>query len=253
MCGRMTQQTDPAVIGEIFDAEVRDADEPFRPRYNVAPTDVVTVVLQRDEGRMVERIRWGLIPSWAKKASEGARMINARAETVASSPAFRVSFAKRRCILPADGFYEWDRTGGAKQPYLLRPPQDGVLAMAGLWAVWKDPATGLWVPSVAVITTRANATVGAIHDRMPVLLARDAWARWLDPAVADPAELLGLLVPAPEDVLAMMPVSKAVNSVRNDGPELLLPLAELPVPATPVAPAAPAAGPARPTQGTLFD
>jgi len=243
----MTQQTDPAVIADIFDAEVRESETPFAPRYNVAPTDVVTAVLQREDGRFVERIKWGLIPSWAKKAAEGARMINARAETVASSPAFRSSFAKRRCIVPADGFYEWDRVSGSKQPYLLRPPEDGVLAMAGVWAVWKDPATGLWVPSAAVITTQANAAVGAIHDRMPVLLPRDAWARWLDPGNADPAELLGLLVPAPDDVLALIPVSKAVNSVRNDSPDLLIPLSQLP--AAPTPPPAPA----RPVQGTLFD
>lgn len=244
----MTQQTDPAVIGEIFDAEVRDADDAFTPRYNVAPTDVVTTVLQRDDGRTVERIRWGLIPSWAKKANEGARMINARAETVASSPAFRTAFTRRRCIVPADGFYEWDRAGGTKQPYLLRPPADGVLAMAGLWSVWKDPETGMWVPSAAVITTEANTAVGAIHDRMPVLLPRDAWERWLDPASADAAELLGLLVPAPDDVLALIPVSKAVNNVRNDGPDLLTPLSVLPSEPAPQPAAADG-----PTQGTLFD
>jgi len=255
----MTQQTDPAVIGEIFDAAVRDGDHPFTPRYNLAPTDVVTTVLQRDDGRVVERMRWGLIPSWATKASEGARMINARAETVATSPAFRASFAKRRCIVPADGFYEWDRAGGTKQPYLLRPSADGVLAMAGIWAVWKDPATGLWVPSAAVITTTANEAVGRIHDRMPVLLPRDAWALWLDPGLADPGGLQGLLVPAPEDVLAMVPVSKLVNNVRNDIPDLVLPLAALPdLAASPAAPATARAGARARThedtgQGTLFD
>lgn len=252
----MTQQTDPAVIADIFDAEVREADEPFRPRYNLAPTETVTAVLQRDDGRFVERIKWGLIPSWAKKATEGARMINARAETVASSPAFRSSFARRRCIVPADGFYEWDRAGGTKQPYLLRPPEDGVLAMAGLWSVWKDPSTGLWVPSAAVITTAANDAVAQIHDRMPVLLPRDAWARWLDPGVPDPSELLGLLVPAPDDVLAMIPVSKLVNNVRNDTPDLVIPLADLPPEADPPPPASRGRGKAPvvdPSQGTLFD
>jgi putative SOS response-associated peptidase YedK len=251
----MTQQTDPAVIADIFDAEVREPDEPFRPRYNVAPTDTVTAVLQRDDGRFVVRLKWGLIPSWAKKASEGARMINARAETVATSPAFRTSFARRRCIVPADGFYEWDRVGGSKQPYLLRPPEDGVLAMAGLWTAWKDPATGLWVPSAAVITTQANEAVGAIHDRMPVLLPKDAWARWLDPGLPDPSELLGLLVPAPADVLALIPVSKLVNNVRNDSPDLLVPLADLPADALAMAePKGRAKAPASdPAQGRLFD
>jgi putative SOS response-associated peptidase YedK len=248
----MTQQTDPRVVGEIFDAEVRDAEPAFTPRYNVAPTDPLVTVLQRDDGRVVERLRWGLIPSWAKKASEGARMINARAETVASSPAFRSAFARRRCIVPADGFYEWDRAGGTKQPYLLRPPGDGVLAMAGIWSAWKDPATGLWVPSAAVITTAANAAMGVIHDRMPVLLPRDAWERWLDPAFADPGELQGLLVPAPDDVLVMVRVSKAVNNVRNDGPELVAPL-ELAIPHDATVAPSPAPAKPGPTQGTLFD
>ncbi len=132
------------------------------PSWNVAPTDPLTVVLQREDGRSVERPRWGLIPSWAKSAKEGARLINARAETVTSSPAFRVAFAKRRCIVPSDGFYEWQRTGGKrKQPWFLGPiGERAVLAMAGLWSVWKDPATGLWVTSAAVITTDANDDVG---------------------------------------------------------------------------------------------
>jgi putative SOS response-associated peptidase YedK len=167
---------------------------------------------------------------------------------VATSPAFRTAFVKRRCIVPADGFYEWDRVGGSKQPYLLRPPEDGVLAMAGLWSAWKDPETGLWVPSATVITTSANAAVGGIHDRMPVLLPRDAWARWLDPGTPDPGELLGLLVPAPDDVLAIVPVSKAVNNVRNDNPDLVIPLDALPEAPTREAPAS-----TGPVQGTLFD
>lgn len=251
MCGRMTQQTDPAVIAEIFDAEVRGPAEPFVPGYNVAPTDPVTVVLQRDDGRSVERLRWGLIPAWAKKASEGNRMVNARAEGVATSPAFRAAFARRRCIVPADGFYEWDRVGGTRQPWLLRPPEDGVLAMAGLWSVWKDPDSGLWVPSATVITTAANAMVGTIHDRMPVLLPADAWDRWLDPAFPEPTELLGLLVPAPDDVLAMVPVSRAVNNVRNQGPQLVVPI-ELPGAEAPPGRTTRTAA-ADPGQGTLFD
>ncbi|MFN8620380.1 MAG: SOS response-associated peptidase [Chloroflexota bacterium] len=246
----MTQQTDPAVLAEIFDAEVRDPADEVMPRYNVAPTDVISTVLQRDDGRFVERMRWGFLPPWAKKPAEGARMINARAETVASSPAFRGSFARRRCIVPVDGFYEWDRIGGSKQPYLLRPPAEGVLAFAGIWTAWKDPGTGLWVPSAAVITTRANDAIGVIHDRMPVLLPRDAWARWLDPALPDPGELQGLLEPAPDDVLLLVPVSRAVNSVRNDSPDLLVPVipgADAPPPKV-VAPPPPG-----PVQGTLFD
>jgi putative SOS response-associated peptidase YedK len=236
----MTQVTDPAEIARIFDAESRVDEEALeaQPRYNVAPTQPLTVVLQRgDEGRFVEQHRWGLVPSFATSLKEGAKRINARAETVATSPAFRASFARRRCIVPSDGFYEWYRPGGASargaaaggrggaaQPFFLRPPEDGVLAMAGLWAVWKDPDTGLWVPSAAVITTRANGLVGEIHDRMPVLLPREAWDAWLDPGVDDAGYLVSLLEPAPDDVLTMYPISRAVNDVRNEGPELLEPV-----------------------------
>jgi putative SOS response-associated peptidase YedK len=220
----MTQTTDPAEVARIFDAESRvdPEDEWAAPRYNVAPTQPLTVVLQRaDQGRVVEQHRWGLIPSFAKSARDGAKRINARAETIATSPSFRRSFAKRRCIVPASGFYEWRRTGGRKQPYFLHPPEDAVLAMAGLWSVWKDPETGLWVPSAAVVTTDANRLVSALHDRMPVLLPREAWDDWLDPAVDDEEYLLSLLAPAPDDVLSMYPISTAVNDVKNEGPALL--------------------------------
>jgi len=237
VCGRMTQITDPAEVARIFDADARIAadDESSSPRYNVAPTQPLTVVLQRaDEGRVVEQHRWGLIPSFSKSAKEGAKRINARAETVATSPSFRSSFARRRCIVPSDGFYEWRRTGGPKQPFFLHPPADAVLAMAGLWAVWKDPETGLWVPSAAVITTDANRLVGTIHDRMPVLLPREAWDDWLDPAVDDREYLLSLLEPAPDDVLDMYAVSTRVNNVRNDGPDLIRPAQEAEAPLLPL-------------------
>jgi putative SOS response-associated peptidase YedK len=220
----MTQQTSPEEVARIFDAEVRDVgDEPFVPSWNVAPTDPVTVVLQREDGRAVERHRWGLVPSWARSVKEGARHINARAETVAESAAFRTSFRKRRCIIPADGFYEWRRVGEKrKQPWFLGPHEDqAVLAMAGLWSVWKDPATGLWVLSATVITTDANDDVARLHDRMPVLLPRDAWATWLDPEQDDQGVLLSLLAPAPDGVLEMHPVSRRVNDVREDGPDLV--------------------------------
>jgi putative SOS response-associated peptidase YedK len=175
----------------------------------------------------VEQHRWGLIPSFAKSAKTGARMINARAETVATSPAFRSSFKSRRAIVPSDGFYEWRRMGKTKQPFFLHPPEHAVLAMAGLWAVWKDSETGLWVPSAAVITTAANRLVSSIHDRMPVLLPRQTWADWLDPATDDPDYLLSLLEPAPDDVLEMYPISTQVNNVRNQGPELVQPIEEV--------------------------
>jgi putative SOS response-associated peptidase YedK len=227
MCGRMTQQTSPSEIARIFDADDRLEEDTavLEPRFNVAPTDPLTVVLERgDEGRVVEQHRWGLVPSFATSLKEGAKRINARAETVASSPAFRASFRARRCIVPSDGFYEWRRAGSVRQPFLLHPPTGAVMAMAGLWAVWKDPATGSWVPSAAVITTEANRRVATVHDRMPVLLPREVWDDWLDRTVDDEAYLLSLLVPAPDAVLEMRPVSTKVNDVRNQGPELIEPV-----------------------------
>jgi putative SOS response-associated peptidase YedK len=225
----MTQQTPMSDVARIFDAEVRE-DEPAAPSWNVAPTDPVTVVVQRDDGRVVERQRWGLIPAWADSPSAGARMINARAETIMNSPAFRVAFRRRRCVVPADGFYEWIRDGGKPKPFMLRPA-DGfaedaatpLLNFAGVWSVWKDPATGIWVPSCSVVTTEASRQVSPIHNRMPVILPGDSWRTWLDPDLTDTAELLSMLVPA-EDALDIYPVAPLVNSVRNNGPELATPL-----------------------------
>lgn len=257
----MTQQTSPEAVARIFDAEVRDTgDDPFAPSWNVAPTDPVTVVLQREDGRTVERHRWGLVPSWATSIKEGARHINARAETVAESAAFRTSYRKRRCIIPADGFYEWRRVGEKrKQPWFLGPHgEDAVLAMAGLWSVWKDPQTGLWVPSATVITTDANDEVRQLHDRMPVLLPRDAWQEWLDPG-QDPEPLRTLLRPAPDGVLEMHPVSRRVNDVREDGPDLVDEVPEEPASDAQVTETGRSAGSgarrrATPAgQGTLFD
>ena len=228
MCGRMTQKTPPSDVARIFDAELRD-DEPFEPSFNVAPTDPVTVVLQREDGRVVERHRWGLIPAWADAPSAGARMINARAESILHSPAFRVAFQRRRCIVPADGFYEWLRRDGRRDPFFLHPhDQNELLPMAGLWSIWKDPATGAWVPSCSVVTTEASAQVAPIHDRMPVILPPEAWRSWLDPDERDFGYLRGLLAPAPDDALRIDAVSSRVNSVRNNGPDLIAPVVQPP-------------------------
>jgi len=227
----MTQQTDPSEVARIFDAELRASDATtlaeLGPRYNVAPTQPLTVVVEREDGRFVEAHRWGLVPAWARSVAQGARMINARAETVASSPAFRASFLRRRCIVPADGFYEWLREGRQRQPYLLAPLHPRPLALAGLWAPWREPASGEWLLSAAVVTTCANRTVGRLHDRMPVILAPEAWPLWLDPAMSDGGLLRDLLEPAPEGLLAMRPVSRRLNSPHNEGPELLVPEAEV--------------------------
>jgi putative SOS response-associated peptidase YedK len=220
----MTMRADPSDVARIFDAEVRDPDAfaELGPRYNVAPTQPIAVVLQRDDGRFVELHRWGLVPAWAKSVSAGNRLINARAESVAASPAFRTAFLRRRCIVPADGFYEWRREGSRKQPFLIHAADDRPLAFAGLWSPWRDPASGEWLLSAAVVTTRANAVVGSLHDRMPVILAPDEWPIWADPEIRDPGLLSDLLRPAADELLTLQPVSPLVNNANNEGPELLI-------------------------------
>ncbi|MEX2546605.1 MAG: SOS response-associated peptidase [Chloroflexota bacterium] len=221
----MTMRAGPSELARIFDAEVRapGAFEELGPRYNVAPTQPVTVVLQRDDGRFIELHRWGLVPAWAKSPAVGARMINARAETVATSSAFRASFLRRRCVIPADGFYEWRREGKARKPFLIHAPSDEPLAFAGLWAPWRDPASGEWLLSAAVVTTAANTTVGQLHNRMPAILSADEWPPlWLDPMIADPGLLSDLLHPADDDLLRIDAVSARVNNANNEGPDLLV-------------------------------
>lgn len=222
-------RTNPSELARIFDAEVSDpsAFDELGPRYNVAPTQPVTVVLQRgDEGRFVELHRWGLVPAWADSAAAGARMINARAETVATSPAFRQSFLRRRCIIPADGFYEWRREGRTKKPFLIHARDDRPLAFAGLWAPWRDQSTGEWLLSAAVVTTTANATLAELHGRMPAILADDEWPLWLDPMIGDPGFLRDLLHPADDALLRLDAASPLVNNANNEGPELLATPAE---------------------------
>jgi putative SOS response-associated peptidase YedK len=240
MCGRMTQQTDTSEIGRIFRADVMDADP--GERYNVAPTQPVTVVLERDSRRVVESHRWGLIPPWATTPAAGSRMINARAETVERSPAFRVPFLRRRCIVPADGFYEWQRLGRVRQPYLIRREDRAPLAFAGLWSLWPDPMSGEWLRSCSVITTEANDAIAELHDRMPVILDADDIATWLDPGRPNPATLRAMLRPAPSDYLELVPVSSRVNDANHEGADLI----ERVEPPR-VAPAA-----AEPVQATLF-
>jgi putative SOS response-associated peptidase YedK len=219
MCGRMTQQTDTSEVARIFAAEVVDADP--GERYNVAPTQPVTVVLERDGRRVVESHRWGLVPPWSPDTAGGSRLINARAETVERTPAFRAAFLRRRCIVPADGFYEWHRMGSRRQPYLIRRADRQMLAFAGLWALWPDPVSGEWLRSCSVITTTANDLVGTLHDRMPVILDHEDWAAWLEPRPRDHAALRLMLHPAPDDGYELVPVSPRVNSPRNEGADLI--------------------------------
>jgi putative SOS response-associated peptidase YedK len=205
MCGRFTQERPASDLAEIFGAE---------------PLVEALVVVQREERRAVTAYRWGLIPHWATEAKIGSRMINARAETITASPAFRDAFIRKRCIVPVESFYEWKRDGTIRQPYRIVRRDGDPLALAGLWAGWRDPADGSVRRTFSIVTTTPNETIASLHDRMPVVLERDTWDRWLDPAPADPGELLGLLVPS-EAGLEIYAVGRAVNDVRRDGPELI--------------------------------
>ncbi len=229
MCGRFTQQRPSAEIAALFGAD--DLAESRGGRFNLAPQQAGLVIVERDDRqRAVVPYRWGLVPSWAKDTKIGSRLINARAETIATTPAFRSSFQKRRCIVPADAFYEWERLSPEiRQPNLIRRADGEPLAFAGIWSPWRDPAEpeSEWLHTFTIVTTTANATLAPIHDRMPVILPASAWAEWLDPAPGETAALLGLLVPVPDDLLVRYPVSKRVNSVRNEGPDLVVPLGPL--------------------------
>lgn len=220
MCGRYMMTSPVDAMQQLFRFEERPN---LPPRYNVAPTQEVPIVRRRKEGtgRELALVRWGLIPWWAKDPAVGNRLINARAESVASKPAFREAFRKRRCLVPANGFYEWEKRGREKRPWLIRLKGGGLLAFAGLWEVWRDPR-GEKIHSCTIVTSEPNAVAGRFHDRMPVILDPGDYERWLDPD--DPAALQ-LLQPCPDDWLEAYPVSPRVNSPQNDDPELVEPLA----------------------------
>lgn len=240
MCGRYASSRRPEDLVEEFDldpAQVHDERHlPPGKQYNLAPTDGLLAVLERapreDRGaepvRQLRSVRWGLVPPWADSPKIGNRMINARSETVASKPAYRRAFAARRCLLPADGWFEWyAREDGGKQPFFLRPPDRGVLAMAGIYEFWRDQSLPdddptAWLTTAAVLTRTSTDALGTIHDRMPVLISAADRARWLDPR-RGPAEVAALLEAVPPPIEAF-PVSSAVNNARGGGPELVEPL-----------------------------
>jgi putative SOS response-associated peptidase YedK len=223
MCGRFTQQRPASEFAEIFAAEPL-ADE-LGARYNVAPTDDALVVVQREERRAITAYRWGLVPHWSQDLKGGARLINARAETVTASPAFRAAFERRRCIVPVDSFYEWKREGTVRQPYRIVRADGRPMALAGLWAGWHDPDIDIVRRTFSIVTTTPNAAIAELHDRMPVILADGLWERWIaDGADADPTELLAMLQPTDDVELAIYAVNRYVNDVRRDGPELIEPL-----------------------------
>jgi len=226
MCGRFTQQRPSAELAALFAAD--DLAGTPGGRYNLAPQQSGLVVVQSaDDRRAIDAYRWGLVPTWAKDPRIGNRLINARAETVATTPTFRGAFQKRRCLVPADAFYEWERvTPAIRQPNLIRRPDGEPMAFAGLWSPWRDPAEsdGAWLRTFTIVTTTANSTLAPIHDRMPVILPPADWGAWLDPSIAGGEPLLGLLRPAPDDLLVRYPVSRRVNSARNEGADLVVPL-----------------------------
>ena len=251
MCGRYSAATDPSLLAERFQADPAEAGED-RPNWNVTPTSKVLVVTSVKEAlrdgdgdagdpdrvetfRRLRRLRWGLVPGWAKDPKVGNRMINVRAETVTDKPTFKRLLARSRCILPADGFYEWDALGadpdtdpgrrrGRKQPFYVTTRDGTPLALAGLWTTnnHADPAGP--VETCTILTTSANQLMASIHHRMPVILPEATWDTWLDPANTDTDALVALLVPAPDDLLTMWPVDPAVNSPRSNSPELTRPL-----------------------------
>ncbi|MBA2573932.1 MAG: SOS response-associated peptidase [Nocardioidaceae bacterium] len=247
MCGRYASSRRPEDLVEEFEVDRVDVSVPLEADYNVAPTKDLYAVFdriprdKRDEAdaepeRRLAVLRWGLVPSWAKDVSLGSRMINARVETLSEKPAFRRAFAKRRCLLPADGYFEWyptEQFGASgkplKQPFFIRPADGGILAMAGLYEIWRNEAVDreheeafLW--SACVITTTAEDSLGHIHDRMPMLVQPEGYDAWLDASVTEPSHLADVLVPAAPGRLHAYPVSAQVNQVQNNGPELIRPL-----------------------------
>lgn len=221
MCGRFTLRTPAADLVRIF--ELLRSDE-LQPRYNIAPTQPVAIIRETPKGRELSLVHWGLIPSWSKDPSIGSRMINARAESVASKPSFRSAFRRRRCLIPADGFYEWRKVSAkAKQPYLIGRADWRPFAFAGLWEHWTGPDGGE-IESCTIITTEANELLQPLHDRMPVILEPEEYADWLDPAINDAERLQPLLDPYPPDLMALYPVSTTVNNPRNEHPACIKPL-----------------------------
>ncbi len=240
MCGRFVSASPPDELARYFGAV--PTETALEDNYNVAPTNPVYAVRADHGHRALVLLRWGLVPPWADDVKIGSRMINARAETIASKPAFRRAFQRRRCLVPADAFYEWKKIPGqkAKQPYAIVRADGDPLVFAGIWERWapKD-AEGRWIDderleTCSIITTAANPTMAEVHDRMPAMIPAARWDDWLDPD-SEPSSLTELLVPAPDDLLRLHKISTAVNNVRNNGPRLLDPVDD-PVDGAPSAP-----------------
>jgi len=221
MCGRYTLRTPVDVLAEGF--EIEEHPSSITPNYNTAPTQEVASVVEEDDKRKLEMFHWGLIPSWAKDPAIGNKMINARAETVSEKPSFRKAFKVRRCLILADGFYEWQKTDNGKQPYHIRMQDGSPFAFAGLWEVWDK--YGEEIRSCTIITTDANDLMSEIHHRMPVILHPEDYSLWLDPDFDEKEALTSLLKPYPADAMEAYSVSRRVNKPSNNEPSVLEPAA----------------------------
>lgn len=227
MCGRFVAATDPEGLARLMVVDERKAPS-LDVNYNVSPSQEVYAVVEHDERRHLVSFRWGLVPSWAKDPKIGNRLINARSETVGSKPAFRSSAAKRRCLIPADGFYEWQRRDdGTKHPHLIHRADEAPFAFAGLWSVWQDPDDPDAAPlrTCTILTTPANSLMRPLHDRMPAILEPADWEQWLDRSVEDAEAVTPLLRPADPALLTAYEVSTEVNNPRNNHAGLLTPVA----------------------------
>jgi putative SOS response-associated peptidase YedK len=219
MCGRYAFFSPAEAVRRTF---ALDEVPELEPRYNIAPTQDVPAVRSGDEGRRAfAMLHWGLVPKWASGRAVGSRMINARAETLAEKPSFRNAFRWRRCLVLADGWYEWQAAAGGKRPWFIRMKDVRPFAFAGLWERWQDSSGGSTLESCAIVTTDASTSISKIHDRMPVVLAEAHWDRWLDTAFSDTDTLSGLLCPFDAQALEAWPVSRQVNAPRNQGPALI--------------------------------
>ncbi|MFZ1916588.1 MAG: SOS response-associated peptidase [Terriglobales bacterium] len=223
MCGRYRLTKRKQIVEEYFDAVSREED--WTPRYNISPTQPVPVIRQnpKEPVRELSLMRWGLIPSWARDSSGAARMINARSETASTKPAFRDALKSRRCLIPADGFYEWKRDGKTKQPFCFEVNKGELFAFAGLWDRWKDPGGNL-MKTCSILTTTPNAVTAAVHDRMPVILDADGCELWLDPGMRDVASVSEMLKPYDARLMRCCPISTRINRVANDEEECSRPV-----------------------------
>ena len=222
MCGRFTLFEADKILSKEFGVS---GFSPLSPRYNIAPSQPIAAVraTPTGKGREIAFLRWGLIPSWSKDPGIGNRLINARAETAAEKPSFRNAFKRHRCLIPANGFYEWQRQERGKQPYFIRMHDDKIFAFAGLWDRWESPDEDV-IETCTILTTTANTVLAPIHDRMPVILPQADYAQWLDPALKDVDSLSPLLVPFPPEYMLAIPVSSRVNAPSNDDEKCIAPL-----------------------------